>query len=425
MDLYVFDDYDGVYCYVSLSEPSDPDLERVPEEGFLSFTEGFNWGIEEAAGGENRRLVSLLAGQPLEVEVDCMGFRHSDDGGDLFDLGHAIRVHPEAEWDGRRLQALTVGPDGAFQVAYKIWPAGEHGWVGELPTPVLSIECFERWARFETAWCTLSWTVARENFEFIDGYLVLMNGSLLFQNEGPTPYPVYLFERGAPVLPPCGETWEYQVFAYAGNPSMGPPEGVLSAPSNIVTAWPGTTCLRSREVRLALYYLHVCSLTVDCPSCFGVCLETWGTGPLSDESQCNGDVGCDPDYADIYGDEVNGSISANGRTLFSLMGSLSSGTVFRLSGSRGGSTLFELGADDSLTIRISFYDYDAMSPNDPFCHGRVVISPADQVAIRDGGEPVTRTSSFGDEGGACFLNYTLQVSRDVLPPPDVEPVGWP
>lgn len=423
VDLYVFDDYDGVFCYVSLAEPSNPDTERMPEDGYLSFTEGFNWGIEEEAGGEHRRLVSLPLGQPLEVEIDCYGFRNSEDGGDTFNLGHVLRTYPESDWDGRRLQAQAVGPDGAFRVAFKIWPAGEHGWTGELPTPVLTMECFQRWVRFETPWCTMRWTMEGPNFLHIDGYLVLMNGSLLFQTEGSTPYPVYLFERGAPVLPPCGETWEYQVVAYSGNPLMGPPEGLLSTPSNIVTVGPATTCPRDRVVTLALNYLHVCTLHVDCPVCWGIC--RWGLGVPADESQCGGDVGCDPDYADIYGDEVYGSITANGRSLFSLMGSLDSGTIFRLGGSRGRSTTFPLAESDSLTISMSFYDYDAMSDDDPFCHHQVVISPEDQVAIRDSGGSATRTSTFWDDGGTCFLNYTIRVSRDVLPMPDYEPMGWP
>ena len=422
----VHDDYDGVWCYVSIPGLG---LERIPAEGSFGGGDEWRWDVEAEMGPAHRRLIVVPPASQVYLTLRCLGYRATPEGDALYDLGTMIGTHPESDWDGRHLHRNAYGEGGWFDVDYRIWPAGESGYEGELPAPVLSAECFQRWDFFETAWCTLSWTYpfpTPPGWEHIDGYLVLRNGSLLLQTESPTAYPVYLFERGEGWLPPCGETWEYQVVAYHGNPLMGPPDGVRSAASNSVFVGPETTCAQGRTVFLTLNYLHVCSLDVDCSHYCGLpaCLDTRGIGGPSDESHCGGDIGCDPDYADLYGTYAYGSISVNGERMWSAGDTLNSGHIYQMRPGEGITRVFHLAPDDSLTISSAFYDYDAMTDDDPFCVGDYEFLPEHLVQIRDAGG---RTDSilFNGGDGACFLNYSMSVMGEVLPAPDYERPAWP
>ncbi|MFQ5409913.1 MAG: hypothetical protein ACE5FI_16010, partial [Anaerolineales bacterium] len=114
--------YERLYCYFSLDESP---YERVPRSSgaFITLEAGV-WNIAEHLGGSNSREL-LVAGGPLEVAVECLGWR----GDTLESLGSFSRSHPSEEWDGRRIDS---GPDdGRFKIGYRIMPGGRGGGGGE------------------------------------------------------------------------------------------------------------------------------------------------------------------------------------------------------------------------------------------------------------------------------------------------------
>ena len=310
-------------------------------------------------GPAHRRLIVVPPAEQVYLTLRCLGYRATPEGDALYDLGTMIGTHPESDWDGRHLHRTAYGEGGWFDVDYRIWPAGESGYEGELPAPLLSVECFPRYEFSDwTAWCTLSWTYPFPDlppgWEHIDGYLVLRNGSLLIQQErGPTAYPVFLTERGEGWLPPCGETWEYQVVAYSREPADGAAGwgplggeqlGLCRARDDVRARAarcfsPSTTCTSVRSTWTA--------------ATIAVCRRAWkraASGAQATESHCGGDIGCDPDHADLYGTYAYGSISVNGERLWSAGDTLNSGHIYGMGRGEGITRVFHLDPDDSLTI---------------------------------------------------------------------------
>jgi LysM repeat protein len=455
LSLEVNEDYDGVYCYYSLGgEP----MERVPADGYLESLGERRWSIEGAMGGERRRVVIIPEGEGgLEIQGNCLGYRASAGGGEVFDLGTLTVSHFEAEWDGREIEQMAAGPGGWFRVRYRIrLPAGlggppptpgpgeEEPEAGELPAPDLRISCSRRWippwltvveegvARSQQWFvtCVLGWSLpalAPGVGVEVDGFLILRNGALLEQVSaeqtgrlltGWQPYgplativegdgPVRLVWPDTGDLPPPGETYEFQVIAYVGDPFADPPAGYRSPPSNLVTIgseiWAG-----AKWVRVMIEEFRTGMLDLDCNQFAGIM------------------TGCGQCDADSWGASY-GHISVNGTRVMSPRGWFPSCTTWRFTVSEGYPTMPSIalvsGPDESITISMRFWDYDVWSANDPFCHGDYVFDAGVLERISespDGVERFEREFSGGD--GWCWLVFTIQVmpaEEAPRPPPPI------
>jgi hypothetical protein len=131
LEMNVADSLERLYCYVSLG--GSPYV-RVPAGTAFVTPEAGGWNIaEHFSGPSGRRHVMPLAGEPLEVAAECLGWR----GGELLRLGAFRNTHPEVEWDGR---LLTGGPaDGRYHVVYRILPSVEVAGGGAWPIVDASI----------------------------------------------------------------------------------------------------------------------------------------------------------------------------------------------------------------------------------------------------------------------------------------------
>lgn len=440
LSLEVNEDYDGVYCYYSLGgEP----MERVPADGYLESLGERRWSIEGAMGGERRRVVIIPEGEGgLEIQGNCLGYRASATGGDVFDLGSLVIRHTEPEWDGRRIEQHVIGPDGWFRVGYRInMPAGlggppptpglgeEEPKAGELPAPDLRIPCSRRWIAPAVSvveegvvrsqqWfvtCVLGWSLpalAPGVGVEVDGFLILRNGALLEQVSaeqtgrlltGWEPYGplATIVEADGSVryvwpdtgdLPPPGETYEFQVIAYVGDPFADPPAGYRSPPSNLVTIgseiWAG-----AKWVRVMIEEFRTGNLYLDCINFIGTsCGE------------------CD---ADGWG-ESYGHISVNGVRVMSPHGWFPACTTWRFTVSEGFPTMpyavLVTGPNESITISMRFWDYDVWPDDDPFCHGDYVFDAGVLERISESPDRVERfESAFHGGDGSCSLQFTIQV----------------
>ncbi|HET7143984.1 MAG TPA: hypothetical protein VFI68_08205, partial [Anaerolineales bacterium] len=112
LEVNVTGSFDRLYCYASLA---DSPFERVPAgaSNFISLEAG-RWNIAEHFSGVNKREVMASAVDPLNIEVECMGWQ----GEELINMGRFSRSHPPEEWDGR---SLVAGPEsGSFNITYRI-----------------------------------------------------------------------------------------------------------------------------------------------------------------------------------------------------------------------------------------------------------------------------------------------------------------
>ena len=433
LSLEVGEDYDGVYCYYSLGEG---DMERVPADGFLEGLGGRRWGIEAHMAGDYRRVITVPEGSPLELSANCLGYRASAGGGEVFDLGSLVIRHAEPEWDGRRIEQLVTGRDGWFRVNYRLGGEGPSmaeeppKGPGDLPAPDLRISCYRWWvppwltvveedlvARSQQ-WrvtCVLGWSLpalAPGVGVEVDGFLILRNGALFEQVpaeqngrmlRGWQPYGplATIVEADGSVrsvwpdtgdLPPPGETYEFQVMAYVGDPLATPPVGWGSPPSNSVTIgseiWAG-----AKWVRVMIEEFRTGNLYLDCINFIGTsCGE------------------CD---ADGWG-ESYGHISVNGVRVMSPHGWFPACTTWRFTVSEGFPTMpyavLVTGPNESITISMRFWDYDVWPDDDPFCHGDYVFDAGVLERISESPDRVERfESAFHGGDGSCSLQFTIQV----------------
>jgi len=208
LEFAVYEDYDDIYCYVSLANGP---VERAPEMGFFRPLGERRWDIAEYLGGENSRVIEVPSSGPLRVFVECYGWL----GGTHEHLGLVDTSHLPEEWDGRIIRVHGTGSDG-FDLAYRIIVV-----ISGIPAP------YDLRHVQIGGWHYLDWTWDG-NEEEIDGFRVYRNDNLVAT--------LSAGERSASVstwwiTPPCGERNEFYVKAYKGE--FG--EGVESYPSNRLT----------------------------------------------------------------------------------------------------------------------------------------------------------------------------------------------
>ncbi|MEW6567148.1 MAG: LysM peptidoglycan-binding domain-containing protein [Chloroflexota bacterium] len=455
LSLEVGDDYDGIYCYYSLGgEP----VERVPAAGYLEPAGERRWGIEDWLSGERRRLLILPEGsESLEIRGQCLGYRYSTSGGEIFDLGSLAFSSPRPEWDGTVRELAASGRDGWFRLSYRItsWtglggppprPSVAEEWPeGGVPTPVLVKECTRRYISAlpveaggpavtveVSRWlitCALFVDPASVDGFAVDGFLFLRNGSLYQQIAHPRFDPVGITLAtvvpalpadtfggmigemlGVTGLPSLGETWEFQVVAYLGDPFADPPAGYRSPRSNVVTI--GSEVLpEGMTVRVTFYELDMGCLHSDDYHA----LESWGLGPGEvDEEGHPIIVGCEDDLEE-WGPGVYGGVDVNGTRVFSLSHYLHSGGRYpfeRYIFFGYPSHEMYLYPGDMLEISMRLWDYDVWSDDEAICHDDVVYRPDELEAILgSGGARLVLGQEFTSYWGACYLHYRIDVWR--------------
>lgn len=290
---------------------------------------------------------------------------------------------------------------------------------GDLPTLILSAECAPVWAwtgrtpEGEGIWmipCVIRWRfppswleASPESRAYPDGFLVLRNGALFSQE----PYGAEAIE----VSHDPGETYEYQVIAYQGDPFADPPAGWRSPPSNAVTIgselWP-----KYKRVWMTFHYLKVGAIG---------CIDWPWPGVLCTSSEY---------YPEDRGPGVYGGVSVNGIRAFNIRYPLHPGTRYDLPPSFGYSESpridLTLSPSESLTISSRMWDYDVSSDDDPFCIADYVYGPDDLERILEEDEAIfggrygarlVMMQEFNGGEGNCYLGYTIQVWETEGPPP--------
>lgn len=444
--------YDGVYCYLSLDGSA---FERVPAGGYLEDLGDQRWGIEDWMAGDRRRVVHIAEGtSSFALAANCLGLRGTPYGGELFDLGAITVRHSEGAWDGSPIEARGVGEDGWFRVGYRIHPPSYseppavRPLTGEeepeppyMPQPILHKECGRIWAGpavsiddgrvLPPSWlvtCNLGidYTGAAEGFLLLrDGAIVrdipTGRGEVGITLRGWQPYgplataiqpdgSVSAIWPDTGDLPSPGETYEFQVIAYVGDPVRDPPAGWRSPPSNVVEIG-SDIWAEGRNVRLTLFELDTGCLTADL--FVGGGLDTTGAGgvrPVDGQGHPIRD-GCDADI-DEWG-LTTGGVDVNGRRIFSVNHYIHSWRRYVLERSfhfYNPSIELYLGPTDSLTISMRLWEDDVWSAAEAICHGEVVYSPADLEAIEDGpGERLVLGQGFASHYGDCYLTYRITV----------------
>ena len=443
--LEVDKEYDGVYCYYSLAGAP---FERVPADGTFEGLGERRWGIEEAMGGDRTRVVVLPEGtDTLDLHGNCMGYRSTGAGGEAFDLGTLAVSHALAEADGSAILEEVNGPDGWFRVGYRLHEVPPSGTPprpgvaevpppsGPLPAPVLSGSCDRGY--LVGSWaveCQLAWSVPSDSAgvsPWVDGFILLRNGSAVESLPARGPWRKSLSGSWASIaptiiddvgraraaaewgdLPPPGETYDFQVVYYQGEPLADPPGGYRSPPSNTFTLtgdmWPGSV-----EVTVTMHALHVNCIWSDRDTP-ALCTEGLDPGPLDDTGMPTAGCSyfCSGDPED-WGRGVYGGFNVDGRRVLNIGYPINSGARYNFPpsfGTRSAPTItLTLSPFAHLVIESRLWDYDVWSADDSFCQGVVSITPEELQHIRDGAFSGEKVSEFSDVRGLCYLRYTVEV----------------
>ncbi len=404
--------YDDVHCFVTLGNLP---TERIPAEGSLENAGGDSWAIEALMGEENRRIVPIPEGRtPLNVEARCLGIRGSEDGDLLFDLGTLTASHPESEWDGRRQDRQVIGPGGWFRVAYRIIEVGYGGGGEEEPFPApsgLSRHCFiNRFLNVLT--CMLTWYYPEDRLGEISGYLIVKNGTLYM--DLPLGVPA-ADERTLPLfqpsgIPACGETYEYYVIAYHGDPIVGPRSG----PSNTLVL--RREACESRHVTVNFETLNTGCLTGDCAWKAYSGSEEWDYGLYVEPFDPDG---CRQGHCDLEG-EYYGRLWANehevwlgGMNDFGITFGWDTGGVYSIADmptlGESNPVHLDLNPYEYLEIAMKVWDDDHPGDDDVQCDGGYFFSPDDLRAIASMPDHRQTFTHIFQAEGSCWLVYSIEV----------------
>lgn len=195
----VFDDYDLIYCYVSLG--GAPQEQYGP---FLPAGERY-WNIPEDLGSV--RVVVPVDG-PLDVYVECEGLvtwrspgpGPGDATGYLIPLGSYSASHEDRDWDGHEIEAESSGGENRFRALYRICTGSCEEAV--FSPPILT------YLALGGSDVYLHWTWDGDR-EAIDGFNVYMDDNHVGCI---SPY----FDSAPFPRPPCGRSAEFEVTAFVG-----------------------------------------------------------------------------------------------------------------------------------------------------------------------------------------------------------------
>jgi hypothetical protein len=225
LELEVDQVYDDVYCMIRVGAAAP---EQIPEAGSLTLVVGNFWDIQAELAGVNSRMV-IVQGDTLFLEVECFGWV----GIDGWSLGHFERQHGAGDWTGDPIEVTATADDGRwFRVVYRICPDFPCEPLPGLDPPE-NLDYFNGCpAVCDPVGCPpcdevqlFTWNIYAGT-EPIDGFRLYRNDAMVWELEDPTAVfnilPDDSFEH-----PPCGQTWNYDLRAYA--------PGQESGPSNVVS----------------------------------------------------------------------------------------------------------------------------------------------------------------------------------------------
>jgi hypothetical protein len=206
LEFAVHEDYQEVYCYASLASLAFPRDAPGRSESFEPLPEERHWSFQ-FPNGTDSWLVGIDEEDTLVMRLECWG-------GILLEpyyLGDLTVLHPPSDWNsGEHFTATSRdGDEGhSFDVTYRICSPGCDP--GVLNAPIL-VPVYARADNLPVLYW--AWD---GNEEEIDGFNVYVNGSLAA--------PVPKGDRHAQWFegPACGETWVFQVSAYAGHAPRSP-----------------------------------------------------------------------------------------------------------------------------------------------------------------------------------------------------------
>ena len=238
-ELRTAEGWSGVYCYVRFT---GEDWTAVPDsqQSLYPKAGGF-WDIAPFLGGEHGRAVTLLEGEVLRLEMECLG-RTDDPVAEPQYLGHLVREHGPEDWNGQPLVARAEAGGNWFEVTYRICAGGCDEDV--IPPPYgLRLRTEQVGG---TTVRTLSWQW-RGDREQIDGFNVYR----CFGRTGRCHLIDIATVQGVVVgrntlLPPCGQTYRFEVRAFRQTE-----DGIEeSLPSNPV--WSASSAACAGRNRLAI-----------------------------------------------------------------------------------------------------------------------------------------------------------------------------
>jgi hypothetical protein len=218
LSLQVSDDYDGVYCY--------PSLTALPVERYAFEPLGERqWSVPEDLGSR-RILVDLPA--TITVQMTCGGDNvHFGEGGGwgvYWGMGSIDETHPPTDWDGHVITARSFGGDGGrwFEAQYRLCN-GSCDSAAFQPPLLLLIHGRESTLYWQ--WDGIMGQLA--------GYSVYVNGNRvknMRSSDRVSFWGVNAYE------PTCGSRRKFSVTAFGD-------DGLESPPSNVVV-WEAAPCPR-------------------------------------------------------------------------------------------------------------------------------------------------------------------------------------
>lgn len=197
-------DYDGMYCYPSLTGAA------VDRYTFEPLGER-QWDIAADLGSKR---VMLLPTEDLQVSVACGGdnmFMGPEGGwGTYWDLGSAVRSHPASDWDGHVITVRSSGGDSDrwFEAQYRICIDSCEDTM--FPAPTISLFHFGGDSQLIMMW--------GGDRSAIDGFWVYADGRRAFRLPADT-----TSQSIAGYEPLCGSgRREFHVTAYRGDRESPP-----------------------------------------------------------------------------------------------------------------------------------------------------------------------------------------------------------
>lgn len=395
-------DYDGVFCYYSLT--GMPTFEKVPETGFFDTSGSRQWDIAEYLGGANKRMVLLPEEQDnmLGMTVECYGAIL--EAGAVYNLGTLTMIHLPVDWNGTPIHQHVNGPSGSFNISYRISIAGsgEAGGDGdELPAPVLYARCFEL---FNSNYCKLEWFYPLEARENIDGFLLVRNDTLFLDIPHPEEVDVILADLDG-TMPACGKTDYFYMMAYERDATVGersPHSNILPIASTCSYQW-----VKVQFGKFSGCYsgdmLHNRCGTMDS---YGDAAEL---SEPDDSHDWNWEMGCL--YADFWANDTNLDVGKSG-SMFDCYHWATGNTysIIDIAFVEKDHFYLHLGEFDDLTIGMRIMDYDRASSDDTQCYGEYIHSSDELKIIAEMPEKYMVFNRWFAErgGGGCRMQYVIE-----------------
>ncbi len=198
LDFEVTESYDRVVCYGFIARAP---FQRFPENGFFEATDQYHWNIADYLGGENSLPLTIPRNQPLDLALECSGYRDQE----FHFLGRMDTSHPREDWNGQVIHSQTDEGEG-FTFSYRINLVGSNL---EAPYQLRQITWGSR--RY------LHWRWDGDPGE-IDGFRIYRDNVLVASVPERVPFLMPQWWT----VPPCGEEYAYHVAAYRGDQESPP-----------------------------------------------------------------------------------------------------------------------------------------------------------------------------------------------------------